>query len=59
MPYSLMYGIELVIPVEIGMINFWAMNFDKETNEVELRLNLDLLTDRRECTEVRQTAYKH
>ena len=49
---------ELVIPVEIGMPSFWTMNFNKETNEVELRLNFDLLIEKREHVEVRQVAYK-
>ncbi|GFY94785.1 hypothetical protein Acr_10g0001700 [Actinidia rufa] len=33
-------------------------NFDKESNEVELRLNLDLLKERREKAELRQAAFK-
>ncbi|GFS41439.1 hypothetical protein Acr_00g0074330 [Actinidia rufa] len=48
----LRYEIESVIPVEIRMPNFMMMNFDKENNEVELRLNLDLLVKRRERAEV-------
>ena len=42
-PYSLVYGSELVIPVETGVPSFRTMNFDKEYNEEELRLNVDLL----------------
>ncbi|GFY97720.1 hypothetical protein Acr_12g0002610 [Actinidia rufa] len=52
MPYSLVYGTELVIPVEIRMPSFRMMNFDKETNEAELRLNLDLRTEKRKHAEV-------
>ena len=51
--------IELVISVEIGMPNFRTSNFDKENNETELRLNLDLLDEKREQAEVCQAAYKH
>ena len=54
-----MYGTESVIPVEAGMPSFKIMNFDKENNEAELRLNLDLLVERREQAEVCQAAYKH
>ena len=43
MPYSMVYGTKLVIPVEIGMPSFRTSNFDKENNKVKLRLNLDLL----------------
>ena len=34
------------------------MNFDEETNEAELRLNLNLFAERREHVEVRHVAYK-
>ncbi|GFZ00843.1 hypothetical protein Acr_14g0004780 [Actinidia rufa] len=57
-PYSMVFGTESVIPVEIGMPSFRVLTFDKETNEAELRLNLDLLEERRESAELRQTAYK-
>ena len=58
MTYLLVYGTELVIPVEIGMPSFWTMNFYKETNKIELGLNLDLFIEKREYAEVRQASYK-
>ncbi|GFY91230.1 hypothetical protein Acr_07g0014260 [Actinidia rufa] len=57
-PYSMVFGTESVIPVEIGMPSFRISNFDKESNETELRLNLDLLEEKRENAELRQMAYK-
>ncbi|GFY90877.1 hypothetical protein Acr_07g0010730 [Actinidia rufa] len=57
-PYSMVFGTESVIPVEIGMPSFRISNFDKESNEAELRLNLDLLEEKRENAELRQMAYK-
>ncbi|GFS29094.1 hypothetical protein Acr_00g0005330 [Actinidia rufa] len=57
-PYSMVFGTESVIPVEIGMPSFRTSNFDKESNEAELKLNLDLLEERRENAELRQAAYK-
>ncbi|GFZ19591.1 hypothetical protein Acr_28g0002960 [Actinidia rufa] len=42
-----------------GMPTFRTTNFDKETNEMELRLNLDLLGKKRESAQVCQAAYKH
>ncbi|GFY85473.1 hypothetical protein Acr_04g0002110 [Actinidia rufa] len=54
-PYSLVYRTESVISVEIGMPSFRMMNFDKENNEAELRLNLDFLAKRRSvpgCTKL-------
>ncbi|GFS30910.1 hypothetical protein Acr_00g0014690 [Actinidia rufa] len=49
---------ELVIPVEICMPSFRTSNFDKESNEIELRLNLDLLDEKKEMIELHQEAYK-
>ncbi|GFS37177.1 hypothetical protein Acr_00g0050430 [Actinidia rufa] len=45
-PYSMVFGTESVIPVEIGMPSFRTSNFDEESNEAELRLNLDLLEEK-------------
>ena len=58
-PYSMVYGTESVIPVEIGMPRFKTSNFNKDNNEIELRLNLDLLDEKREQASIRQAAYKH
>ena len=41
------------------MPSFSTMNFDKENNEIELRLNPDLLTKRKERAKVCQAANKH
>ena len=41
------------------MPSFRTMNFDKEINEAELRLNLELFIKRRKRVEVRLAAYKH
>ncbi|XP_057510765.1 uncharacterized protein LOC130793127 [Actinidia eriantha] len=57
-PYSMVFGTKSVIPVEIGMPSFQTSNYDKENNEIELRLNLDLLDEKRERAELRQAAYK-
>ena len=45
-PYSMVYGTKSVKLVEIGMLSFGTLNFDKENNETELRLNLDLLDEK-------------
>ena len=41
------------------MSSFKTLNFNKENNETELRLNLDPFDEKRERVEVRQVAYKH
>ncbi|GFZ14708.1 hypothetical protein Acr_24g0008980 [Actinidia rufa] len=53
-PYSLVFGTESVIPVEIGVPSFRTLNFNEKGNEGELRLNLDLLDEKRESSELRK-----
>nr|GEV09836.1 reverse transcriptase domain-containing protein [Tanacetum cinerariifolium] len=58
-PYSLTFGSEAVIPVEIGMpIHRTTMIKEGDGNEEEMRLNLDLLTKRREAIAIREARYK-
>nr|GEW43622.1 reverse transcriptase domain-containing protein [Tanacetum cinerariifolium] len=46
--FSLTYGTEAVIPTEIGMPTYRTATVDVVNNDEELRLNLDLLEERRE-----------
>ncbi|GJW49528.1 reverse transcriptase domain-containing protein [Tanacetum coccineum] len=57
-PYSLTYGSEAVIPAEIGLPTYRTMMIIECFNEEELRLNLDLLTERRELAAIREARYK-
>ena len=41
------------------MPSFRTSNFEKKNNEIELRLNLDLINEKRERAKIRQAAYKH
>ncbi|GJR07799.1 reverse transcriptase domain-containing protein [Tanacetum coccineum] len=47
-PFSLTYGTEAVIPSEIGMPTYRTAAVDIVRNDDEIRLNLDLLEERRE-----------
>ncbi|GJW24504.1 hypothetical protein Tco_0038315 [Tanacetum coccineum] len=47
-PFSLTYGTKAVIPAEIGMPTYHTAGVDVVHNDEELRLNLDLLEERRE-----------
>nr|GEW61161.1 reverse transcriptase domain-containing protein [Tanacetum cinerariifolium] len=47
-PFSLTYGTEAVIPTDIGMPTYRTATVDVVSNDEELRLNLDLLEERRE-----------
>ncbi|GJX41954.1 reverse transcriptase domain-containing protein [Tanacetum coccineum] len=57
--YSLTFGSEAVIPAEIGMPTHRTMTVKEGTlNEEEIRLNLDLLQERREAAAIREARYK-
>ena len=57
-PFSLTYGSEAVIPVEIGMLTHRTMMVREGMNDEEMRLNLDLLQERREEAAIREAKYK-
>ncbi|XP_070025310.1 uncharacterized protein [Nicotiana sylvestris] len=57
-PFSLVYGAETLIPVEIGEPSTRFTQAIKESNDKEMRLNLDLLEGRREAALIRMAAQK-
>ncbi|GKA34622.1 reverse transcriptase domain-containing protein, partial [Tanacetum coccineum] len=57
-PFSLTYGTEAVIPAEIRMPTYHTAVVDVVHNNEELRLNLDLLEERRECAAIREAKAK-
>ncbi|GKA88111.1 reverse transcriptase domain-containing protein [Tanacetum coccineum] len=57
-PFSLTYGTEAVIPAEIGMPTYRTAVVEAAHNDEELRLNLDLLEERRECAAIREAKAK-
>ncbi|GJS00508.1 hypothetical protein Tco_0317016 [Tanacetum coccineum] len=57
-PFSLTYGTEAVIPTEIGMPTYRIAVMDAVHNDEELRLNLDLLEERRERAAIRKAKAK-
>nr|KYP44268.1 Gypsy retrotransposon integrase-like protein 1 [Cajanus cajan] len=57
-PYKLTYGSDAMILVEVGEPSHRRLNFDESQNEEQLRLNLDLLDETRECAKVQKEACK-
>nr|GFC14772.1 reverse transcriptase domain-containing protein [Tanacetum cinerariifolium] len=57
-PFSLTYGTEAVIPAEIGMPTYRTTVVDVVNNDEELRLNLDLLEERRELAAMNEARSK-
>nr|GEW20485.1 hypothetical protein [Tanacetum cinerariifolium] len=57
-PFSLTYGIEVVILVEIGMPTHQTSSLNEKSNDQELRLNLDLLEEQKEIVAIMEATYK-
>ncbi|GJY91295.1 reverse transcriptase domain-containing protein [Tanacetum coccineum] len=57
-PFSLTYGSEAVIPAEIVIPTYRTLMIREGYNEEEMRLNLDLLQEKREADAVREAKYK-
>ncbi|KAK3042746.1 hypothetical protein RJ639_000804 [Escallonia herrerae] len=57
-PFSLCYGTEAMLPVEIGVPTIRALHFNKLNNDVGLRANLDLVEEARTQAHVRSVAIK-
>ncbi|GKD97697.1 reverse transcriptase domain-containing protein [Tanacetum coccineum] len=57
-PFSLTYGTEAVIPAEIRMPTYRTAAVDIACNDDEIRLNLDLLEERRERAAIREAKAK-
>ncbi|GJW90451.1 reverse transcriptase domain-containing protein [Tanacetum coccineum] len=57
-PFSLTYGTKAVIPAEIRMPTYHTAAVDAVHNGEELRLNLDLLEERRERAAIREAKAK-
>nr|GEY06402.1 reverse transcriptase domain-containing protein [Tanacetum cinerariifolium] len=57
-PFFLTYGTEAVIPTEIGMSTYRTAAVDVVSNDEELRLNLDMLEERRKRAVIREAKAK-
>ncbi|KAI3794811.1 hypothetical protein L1987_37450 [Smallanthus sonchifolius] len=57
-PFSLTYGHDAVIPVELGMPTMRITAAKNGDNDQELRMNLDLLEERRERAAILEAKYK-
>ena len=57
-PFRLTYGIEAVIPVEVGVTSIRRKVFNEESNDDHLRINLDFLDKVREKASIKMTKYQ-
>ena len=56
-PFSLAYGVEAVIPLEVGLPTLRSAAFDTGLNEQTLAKDLDLIEERREAALIKLTSY--
>ncbi|XP_052734193.1 uncharacterized protein LOC108339372 [Vigna angularis] len=57
-PFNLTYGTEAMLPVEVGEPSLRRNITDMSLNEEQLRINLDILPERREVAAIRAAAQK-
>ncbi|CAL9005090.1 unnamed protein product [Prunus brigantina] len=57
-PFSLSFGTEAVAPVEIGQPTYRTSTYEAEANNEQLALNLDLIDELRDQSNMRNVAYK-
>uniref|UniRef100_A0A2N9ERL9 Uncharacterized protein n=1 Tax=Fagus sylvatica TaxID=28930 RepID=A0A2N9ERL9_FAGSY len=58
-PFALAYGVEAVIPLEVGLPTTRTTEFDVEENESSLRMDLNLVEERRDMATIRLASYQH
>nr|GEV69598.1 reverse transcriptase domain-containing protein [Tanacetum cinerariifolium] len=56
-PFRLKYGSKAVIPIEIGIPTYRTLMIRESYNKEEMRLNLDLLQEKREAAAIREAKY--
>jgi hypothetical protein len=57
-PFFLAYGFEAVIPAEVGSPSFRVSHYNPGLNDEGIKLNLDLLQERRDEAQVTWAAYQ-
>ena len=57
-PFSLMYGVEAMIPVEVNLCSAWVEGFNPVRNERMMVERLDLLVEYREATTIKLSEYQ-
>ena len=57
-PFSLTYGTEVVIPVEVGITSMRREVFHEGSNDDQLRINLDCLEESRDRASCKMAEYQ-
>ena len=59
MPFRLVYGVDVVIPTEIGLTSYRVENYNEDKNKEAIRLQLDLVDEVRTTAEQRLARYQN
>ena len=57
-PFSLTYGVEAVIPLEVRLPTLRSEEYDRENNELMLARDMDLAQERRDLAMIRLASYQ-
>ncbi|XP_058185734.1 uncharacterized protein LOC131302960 [Rhododendron vialii] len=57
-PYSLAFGAEAVVPIEVELLNYRTASIDHQENQEDLRAELDLLEETRETAMAKIAIYQ-
>ena len=57
-PFSLTYGVEAVIPLEVGLPTLRSEEYDQENNELMLAKDMELAQERRDLAMIRLASYQ-
>ena len=57
-PFSLTYGVEAVIPLEVGLPTLRSEQYDRENNELMLAKDMNLAQKRRDLAMIRLASYQ-
>ena len=57
-PFRLTFGIEAIIPVEVGLTSYSVKTYEDQKNQQELNNNLDLIDEVREKAKKRMAKHK-
>ena len=56
--FSLVFGTEVIIPVEVGLLSYRIENYAEQENNVALLKNLDFLEEKRDQVPIQSVAQK-
>lgn len=57
-PYSMDFGTEAVVPIEVELLNYCTASLDQQENEEDLRTELDLIKEKRERAVAKVAVYQ-